>query len=76
MSYVHLLSIESQLSEFYESERGLRKEKENKKLSKRTQDLDLFKAGLQKIGKTANGKIAFLKLDLSQQELSSIVVNS
>ena len=72
MSYVRLLSAESRLSEFDEDNA---KEMERKKLSTLSKSIvepNVFKKGLEKIGKSWNGLYVYLKMNLDSKHLRSI----
>ncbi len=75
MSLAHILSQESQLSQYYEEEKEKIERKHILSKSKEPVDPALLEKGLQQLGVTANGfRFGYLKLDLSGQDLLSIIV--
>jgi hypothetical protein len=75
MSYAHLLSIESSLTEYYVGEKERYEKKRVMNMSRQIVKKEIFKKGLYNLGKTANFvKHAYLNLDISHCDLHSIVV--
>ncbi len=75
MSLAHILSQESQLSQYYEEEKEKIERKHILSRSKEPVDPQILERGLQTLGVTANGaRYGFLKLDISGHDLLSIIV--
>ena len=75
MSLAHILSQESQLSQYYEDEKEKHERRQVLSRSKESVDPQLIDKGLQYLGITADGSgYGYLKLDLSGHDLLSIIV--
>jgi hypothetical protein len=73
-SISRVLSEGSQIVDYFDEEREQFERKKLKVASKQEVDPDLFKEGLSCLGKTTNGSNhAYLTLNISQRDLSSIV---
>jgi hypothetical protein len=76
MSLAHILSQESQLSQYYEEEREKLERKQIMSKSKEPVDPQILHKGLQHLGITSDGaRHAYLKLDISGHDLLSINVS-
>jgi hypothetical protein len=74
-SIARVLSEGSQIVDYFDEEREQFEKKKIKDASKQEVDNQIFQEGLSCLGKTTNGfNHAYLKLDISQRDLSSIVV--
>ena len=75
MSLAHILSQESQLSQYYEEEKEKNERKNVLSRTKEPVEIQLLEKGLQHLGITANGaRYTYLKLDISGHDLLSIIV--
>jgi len=75
MSLAHILSQESQLSQYYEEEKEKIERKNILAKSKEPVDLSIIEKGLQNLGYSSNGAhFTYLKLDLAGHDLLSLIV--
>ena len=77
MSLAHILSQESQLSQYYEEEKEKIERKQIISRGKEPVDPQILEKGLHHLGISANGaQYGYLKLDISGHDLLSIIVPS